>query len=135
MLRRLLTLTSCGWLLFAALAADPTGRQAVSAQTAAPSASPSAPYRATVDQYCVTCHNEKLKTGGLVLEGLDMSRLSSEAETWEKVVKKVRAGVMPPQSARRPDDETKHALVSWIEQSLDRAAAEHPDPGRPLLHR
>jgi mono/diheme cytochrome c family protein len=131
MFRRLLTLISCGWLVFSALAADPAGRQAVSAQTA----SPSAPYRATVDQYCVTCHNAKLKTGGLVLEGLDMSRLSTDAETWEKVVKKVRAGVMPPQGARRPDDATTHALVAWIEQSLDRAAAEHPDPGRPLLHR
>src|SRR5262245_33010058 len=133
MVRRLLTLTSCGWLVFAAMAAEPAGRQAAgSAQTAASS---SAPFRATVDQYCVTCHNAKLKTGGLVLEGLDMSRLSSDAETWEKVVKKVRAGVMPPQGARRPDEPTTHALVAWLEQGLDRAAAEHPDPGRPLLHR
>ena len=137
MLRRLLALTSCGWLVFAALAAEPAGRQAVgreaaSAQTAAAS---SAPYRSTVDQYCVTCHNARLKSGGLVLEGLDMSRLSGEAEIWEKVVKKVRAGVMPPQGARRPDEATTHALVSWLEQSLDRAAADHSDPGRPLLHR
>ena len=131
MLRRLLALTSCGWLVFAAFAAEPAGRQAVSAQTAASSAS----YRSIVDQYCVTCHNTRLKTGGLVLEGLDMSRLSGDAETWEKAVRKVRAGVMPPQGARRPDDATTHALVSWLEQGLDRAAADHPNPGRPLLHR
>ncbi|HEX5110499.1 MAG TPA: DUF1592 domain-containing protein [Vicinamibacterales bacterium] len=133
MLRRLLALISCGWLVFAALAAEPAGRQAASNQ--APADSSSALYRSTVDQYCVTCHNAKLKSGGLVLEGLDMSRLSGDAETWEKVVKKVRAGVMPPQGARRPDQATTHALVSWLEQGLDRAAAEHPDPGRPLLHR
>ena len=59
--------------------------------------------RALLDQYCVTCHNEKLKTGGLELDKLDYDQVGVHAETWEKVVRKVRAGMMPPAGARRPD--------------------------------
>ena len=59
--------------------------------------------QALVTQYCVTCHNARLKTGGLVLDGLDLARLPDHAEVWEKVVRKVRAGVMPPQGVRRPE--------------------------------
>jgi mono/diheme cytochrome c family protein len=91
--------------------------------------------KALLDQYCVTCHNERLKTGGLVLEALDSARPADHVDIWEKVVRKIRAGVMPPQGARRPNDGSLHALVQWLEQGLDRAAAERPDPGRPLLHR
>ena len=91
--------------------------------------------RVTIDQYCVTCHNTRLKSGGLVLENADLTRVGSDVEVWEKVVRKLRAGVMPPQGARRPDAPALTALVSSLEAGLDEAAEAKPNPGRPLLHR
>jgi mono/diheme cytochrome c family protein len=88
-----------------------------------------------VTQYCVTCHNARLKTGGLALDGLDLTRPSAHADVWEKVVRKVRAGVMPPQGVRRPDEHALKQFVTYVEDTLDRDAAQRPDPGRPLLHR
>src|SRR6476660_1163048 len=58
--------------------------------------SSSAKQRAALDQYCVTCHNSRLKTGGLALDTIDVARIRDHAETWEKVVRKLRAGMMPP---------------------------------------
>jgi hypothetical protein len=92
-------------------------------------------HTATLDQYCVTCHNQRLKTGGLALDALDVGHVSANAETWEKVVRKLRLGVMPPQSARRPDAATYDGLIAWLEDQLDSTAATHPHPGRPVLHR
>src|SRR6185436_2558973 len=129
-MKRVLALAGCLWLACATVM--PSAAAPLSAQ--APG-NDSAPYRAIVDQYCVTCHNARLKTGDLVLEKLEMSNVAADAAIWEKVVRKVRAGVMPPQGARQPDDPTKHGLVAWLEGQLDRAAASHPNPGRPLLHR
>jgi len=103
--------------------------------TSSAAAASTSPPRALVDQYCVTCHNARLKTGGLALDGLDPSRLSDHAEVWEKVVRKVRAGVMPPQGVRRPDPAALEGFLSWVEGGLDRDALAHPNPGRPLLHR
>jgi hypothetical protein len=91
--------------------------------------------RAFLDQYCVTCHNQRLKTGDLVLESLDLSRAGADAETWEKVVRKLRTGMMPPSGARHPDTENRNAFASWLETQLDRAATANPNPGRPALHR
>jgi hypothetical protein len=91
--------------------------------------------KATIDQYCVTCHSSRLKSGDLVLENADVAQLANNAEVWEKVVRKLRAGVMPPQGARRPDEPTMHALIASLESSLDQAADARPNPGRPLLHR
>jgi hypothetical protein len=95
----------------------------------------SADARALLDQYCVTCHNSRLKTGGLSLDRVDVSDLSAGSEIWEKVVLKLRAGMMPPQGRPRPATERSDALVAWLEESLDRAAAADPHPGRPLVHR
>jgi cytochrome c5 len=92
-------------------------------------------YRATLDQYCVTCHNQRLKTAGLTLDTLSLEHVADQADTWEKVAKKLRARVMPPQGARKPDEATYHALIAWLEGDLDRTALAHPDPGRPMLHR
>ena len=83
----------------------------------------------------MTCHNTRLKTGGLELDGLDMAKLPEHAEVWEKVVRKVRAGVMPPQGMRRPEPAALEGFVSWIEDGLDRDAKAHPNAGRPMLHR
>jgi mono/diheme cytochrome c family protein len=88
-----------------------------------------------LQQYCITCHNEKAKTGGLALDTLDLNHAGANAETWEKVVRKVRAGMMPPAGARRPDRKALDAFASAVEASLDRAAAANPNPGRVPLHR
>ena len=74
-----------------------------------------APQQAVLNRYCVTCHNEKLKTGGLALDTLDLDRVGADAETWEKVVRKLRAGLMPPAGARRPDRATLDAFAAAIE--------------------
>ena len=83
-----------------------------------------------ITQYCVTCHNQRLQTGGLVLETADLGDVSADAETWEKVVRKLHGGLMPPPGAPRPDRTTSEAFVSWLETQLDRAAAAQPNPGR-----
>jgi hypothetical protein len=111
----------------------------MASQAAAPQAAQSAPAtspnRAVLDQYCVSCHNQRLKTGGLSLEGLDAARAGSRPDVWEKVVRKLQARAMPPQGSRRPDEATYQRLQSGLEASLDAEAALHPNPGAPILHR
>jgi Protein of unknown function (DUF1592)/Protein of unknown function (DUF1588)/Protein of unknown function (DUF1585)/Protein of unknown function (DUF1587)/Protein of unknown function (DUF1595)/Planctomycete cytochrome C len=91
--------------------------------------------RALVDKYCVTCHSDKLKTGGLSLQSSDLTNIPAGAETWEKVIHKVKLGAMPPQGMPRPDQATLDSFTSWLETSIDRAAATNPNPGRATLHR
>ena len=93
------------------------------------------PYREIAGQYCITCHNQRLKTGGLTLDTLDFENVPKDAAIWEKVIRKLRAGAMPPAGAKHPDQTTTHSLVAWLEGQLDAAAAAHPDPGSPVLHR
>lgn len=94
------------------------------------------PSAALLTRYCVVCHNAALKTGGLVLNPADLNRIPETAETWEKVVRKLRAGAMPPPGAARPDPAAADALRTSLETELDRAAAAHPNPGKlPLLRR
>jgi hypothetical protein len=90
-----------------------------------------------LDRYCVSCHNKRAKEppGQITLDNLDLGRIADSAETWEKVVRRLHAGTMPPQPARRPDPATYERLVGWLEGELDRAAAAAPNPGRPVLHR
>jgi Protein of unknown function (DUF1592)/Protein of unknown function (DUF1588)/Protein of unknown function (DUF1587)/Protein of unknown function (DUF1585)/Protein of unknown function (DUF1595)/Planctomycete cytochrome C len=88
-----------------------------------------------VKQYCIGCHNERLKTGGLVLAGLDAAHAEANAEVWEKVIKKLRTNAMPPPGAAQPDDPTRQSLISSLQTQLDKAAVAHPNPGRPVLHR
>jgi mono/diheme cytochrome c family protein len=105
---------------------------AASAQSV-PSAGTVAPVsssRLVLDRYCVTCHNERLKTAGLTLDQIDVARPGQRAEELEKVVRKLRTGAMPPASAPQPSTQDRTALVSWLESSLDTAAAAHPNPGR-----
>jgi len=91
---------------------------------------------ATLQQYCVTCHNDRLKTGGLVIDPSTIRNVSAAAEQWEKVVRKLRTASMPPANAPRPDAATSEALASYLESELDRAAAAHPQLGKlPLVHR
>jgi mono/diheme cytochrome c family protein len=91
--------------------------------------------RATLDRYCVTCHNTRLRTGGLALDIADPANVGGSSEVWEKVVRKVRAGMMPPPGRTAPSAEERRALVTSLEGSLDRVAEANPQPGRPLVHR
>ena len=91
---------------------------------------PAPPARELFDRYCVTCHNERLRTAGLLLDRLDVSRVRANAETLEKVVRKLRSGQMPPAGRPRPDAETIDAFAGALEATLDQAAAADPDPGR-----
>ena len=92
-------------------------------------------HQAVVTEYCVPCHNARTKSGDLVLDGLAASNVGANPEVWEKVVRKLRVGAMPPTGARRPDVGTYNGLIAWLETELDRSAAGHPNPGRPMLHR
>ena len=91
--------------------------------------------RAVLQQYCITCHNQRTKVGGLALDTLDVAHVGESPEVWEQVVRKMRAGVMPPVGRPRPDTAVAHDVVRWLETELDRAALDHPNPGRPTLHR
>ena len=86
-------------------------------------------------QYCVTCHSDRLRTGGLSLEARDFARVALEADVWERVIRKVRVGAMPPQGVPRPDPALLEGFVARLESTLDRAAANRPNPGAPVLHR
>src|SRR5262249_1931649 len=87
------------------------------------------------DKYCVSCHSDRARTGGLSLEQLDTRDVSTNAEIWEKVVLKLRAGAMPPPGVPHPDAQAASAFVSSLESALDAAAARKPDPSRPPVHR
>jgi mono/diheme cytochrome c family protein len=93
------------------------------------------PSRALVDTYCVGCHNQRAKIGGLALDTVDLADPGAHAEVWEKAVRKLRGGLMPPAGSRRPSRSDVDAFVTALERSLDRAAAAKPDPGRVALHR
>jgi hypothetical protein len=88
------------------------------------------PERVVINRYCAGCHNSKAKTGGLALDALVMEDVSLHPQTWEKVVRKLRARHMPPPGLPRPDERTYDTLVASLESSLDRAAMANPDPGR-----
>jgi mono/diheme cytochrome c family protein len=91
--------------------------------------------RATIDKYCVTCHNQRLRTGDLALDAPELSNVAAHADVWEKVIRKVRAGMMPPAGLPRPEAASREALVASLESTLDAAARATPNPGRPLAHR
>ena len=94
------------------------------------------PARELVTTYCVSCHNQRLKTADLMLDRVDADQVANSAEAWEKVIVKLRSRAMPPPGARRPDNATYDRVATWLETALDRAAAVHVNPGRPSeLHR
>ncbi len=93
------------------------------------------PDAAFVQQYCLTCHSARVKSGGLVLEGLDPSVVAGQADVWEKVVRKLRTGMMPPDGAPRPAAAVRETFTATLEATLDRASAGQSDPGAPALHR
>jgi len=88
---------------------------------------------AVLTQYCVTCHSDRLKTAGFSIEGLNAARVHDNPAAWEKVVRKLRTGTMPPPSSPRPTMEVYDSTASWLENELDRTAQSNP--GRPALRR
>jgi mono/diheme cytochrome c family protein len=96
------------------------------AQAASPAAAP----RAFLDTYCTACHNQKLRTAGLALDSLDVNKPGANAEVWERVIAKLRAGSMPPPGIPRPDAATYRAVAGSLENEIDRAWAANPNPGR-----
>jgi hypothetical protein len=108
----------------------------VSAVSARPQGVKDATPAAAFTQYCAGCHNEKLKTAGLVLDPAQLTRVAENAEVWEKVVRKLRSGAMPPISSPRPAAATYESMASFLEAELDRASSARPDVGRlPLFRR
>src|SRR5499427_176899 len=90
---------------------------------------------ALINRYCVTCHNQRLKTAKLELDKLDLAHPEKDALIWERAVRKLRAGMMPPPGASRPPVDAVNALATYLEDSLDKAAAASPNPGSVRIHR
>ena len=83
---------------------------------------------AVLQRYCMTCHNARLRTAGLSLDGLDVSHPAAHPEVWEKVIRKLRSRTMPPARLPRPDEATYDRLATLLEASLDQAAVAQPNP-------
>ena len=148
MMKRLVAIGYVAVLILALRTPTPTvaaeaGAQAAgAAQPAVPAAVPPAaasPQRALVDRYCVGCHNQRGKAAGqeparkITLDDADITHVGDHAEIWERVVRKMRAGMMPPSGARRPEKAAYEAFITWLEGELDRNAAPYAPP--PGLHR
>ena len=115
--------------------APPQSRRAVPAQAPAARGATDPALEAMLQQYCITCHNQRARVGGLALDTLDMTHVGERPDVWEQVVRKLRTGAMPPAGRPRPDKAVSNPVATWLETQLDRAALEHPNPGRPTLHR
>ena len=140
-LRRTLTACACAaWASAMCIEARETPRQQSESpglqSKTRPTLSVPSPARALVSKYCVACHNERLKTAGLLLDKADADRVANSSDAWERVVVQLRGRSMPPANMPRPDNATYDAVATWLETELDRAAAARPNPGRPAaLHR
>ena len=105
-------------------------------QSAGAASSPQDTYQTVLRRYCVACHNERTLTAGLALDTVDLGAVGEHAELWEGVVRKLRAGLMPPAGRPRPDEDTYDGLAGWLESQLDAEALARPNPGRTqTLHR
>jgi hypothetical protein len=116
-----------GWIVAAVSSVEIRAGQAERRSTSP--VSQSSP-RAVLDQYCVTCHNQKVRTAGLALDTLDATQPSANADAWERVIGKLRAQSMPPPGRPRPDARTYRTVAATLERDIDRAWAAHPVPGR-----
>src|SRR6266852_6951498 len=132
-LKQVTLMMACGSIaLIATISATLSAKQGAtpaSTPPAATSATAATPARELVGTYCVTCHNERVKTANLALDKADTEHVFNSGETWEKVVVKLRSRSMPPPGARRPDNATYDRVATWLDSELDRAAASHVKPG------
>ncbi|PYR37768.1 MAG: hypothetical protein DMF90_05655 [Acidobacteria bacterium] len=121
-----------GMVVSVALSGSPASAQSSATRSASPSVEP----RAVLDRYCTGCHNEKLKSGGLALDKIDTTNVPAGAEVWEKVIRKLTTGAMPPPGRPRPDSATYTALTAMLIGEIDREAGVRPNPGRTeTIHR
>jgi hypothetical protein len=128
--KALLPVVVCVWAA-CLIGGTPLLQQRASAQASSQSAATNLEASQTLlKNYCFGCHNQTLKTGGLALDAFDLTKPGEHADIWEKVVRKLRGGVMPPSGRPRPDAPAQTAFVTWLESQLDRAAAARPNPGR-----
>jgi len=116
-----------GWF---AAAYGPLRAATPSQQPRSSSAAAAAPHQAVLQKYCITCHNERLRTAGLALDAVDISKPDANPDVWERVITRLRARSMPPSGSPRPDAATYQAVASWLETEIDRAWTAHPNPGR-----
>src|SRR5688572_3428076 len=121
----LLSVVVCGYAAAVSSVASP---QAAAQPPAAASAGRAT--RAMLDTYCVTCHNQRIKTAGLALDTVDAAAPHTNPEVWERVIARLRAESMPPAGRPRPESATYHAVAGALEADLDRACIAHPTPGR-----
>ncbi|MBV9400278.1 MAG: DUF1592 domain-containing protein [Bryobacterales bacterium] len=94
-----------------------------------------ATYKQVLDQYCVTCHNDKVKTANFSIQNADLTAAGDHPEIWERVIRKLRAGMMPPAGMPRPPLNKYDALRDWLEEQMDRKAAAHSNAGSIVMHR
>src|SRR5262245_37813716 len=118
----------------AAFAWSALGRPRPSSRQAIAVADDGSAHRATIDRYCAGCHNSRATSAatasGVVLDRADLNQVADDPALWEKVIRKLRIGGMPPEGSPRPDRSTQDALAGFIESRLDRVALERPNPGR-----
>ena len=128
-----------GVSLFSQSAASQTAPPATPPARAQSSSAADPALRQTLDRYCATCHNERVKSaatsGGVILSNADLAVAAHDPALWEKVVKRMRTGAMPPAGMPRPDAPAQAALLTYLESTLDRAAVTDPNPGRVAPHR
>jgi|SRR5579871_1629874 len=120
-------------LLLAALAA--CSLSAAPQETGKPAPAAPNPNQALINRYCVTCHNQKLRTAKLALDTLDLTHPEKAALTWERAIRKLRGGMMPPPGAARPPADAVNALADYLEAALDKASLANPNPGSVRIHR
>jgi hypothetical protein len=123
---------SCVAVVFIATGVAVAGRQQAPSP---PGRTAAAPDGAFVKQYCLTCHNSRTNAGGLALDAVNLLNVDGHAEVWEKVVRKLRAGAMPPDGAPKPAPAARQTFTTALEAALDASAARRLDPGTPALHR
>ena len=131
-MRTLLLSAALAFVLAVVLVGPPGSAQGTAASS---NAATSSPDTALVKTYCATCNNDRTRSGEMSLEHADLTNIPQHPELWEKVIRKVRAGMMPPAGMPRPDAATLEAFVGHLETAIDRAAAASPRPGRTALHR
>ena len=129
-------LMSLALVVFLSLQTETSAQQSARQQGTAPApveatGSPAAsPHRRVLDRSCVSCHNERVKTANLMLDRVDVANPGADPEVWEKVLRKVQTGTMPPPNMPQLAPEDRRALLTWLETSLDNAAVRKPNPGR-----
>jgi Protein of unknown function (DUF1592)/Protein of unknown function (DUF1588)/Protein of unknown function (DUF1585)/Protein of unknown function (DUF1587)/Protein of unknown function (DUF1595) len=108
-------------------------QRAASTAKAAPSPQAVTTQQAMLNEYCMECHSRTARSGNLSIEDLNLARVAENRKEWEKIVRKLRAGMMPPVGQDRPDDATYKGFITWLENELDRNAVAYVPP--PGLHR